>query len=297
MPLLSPQEIHLRDPFVLPVAAEQTYYLYGTTDPHACTEAPGTGFDAYRSRDLHSWEGPFPVFRPAADFWATHHYWAPEVHHWRGRYYLFASFKAADVRRGTQVLVAAHPLGPFVPHAPAPLTPAEWECLDGTLFVDADGRPSMIFAHEWLQIHDGSFAAVGLNDDLTASRGDAFELFRISTVPWAVVPPWARDRQPPVYVSDGPFPFRAGNGELCLLFSSWSATGYTTGVARSTSGTLRGPWHADAEPLFRDNGGHAMLFDGFDGARYLTLHAPNDPPPEHPRFFRVTEHAGRLQLA
>jgi hypothetical protein len=30
------------------------------------------------------------------------------------------------------------------------------------------------------------------------------------------------------------------------------------------------------------NGGHAMIFTGFDGPSYLTLHQPNGPPLEHP---------------
>ena len=49
-------------------------------------------------------------------------------------------------------------------------------------------------------------------------------------------------------------------------------------------------------PLFNEDGGHAMLFNGFDGRTYLTLHHPNDPPPEHPRFFPVEESAGHLRL-
>ena len=31
-----------------------------------------------------------------------------------------------------------------------------------------------------------------------------------------------------------------------------------------------------------------MIFRGFDGKVYLTLHQPNDPAPEHPRFFPFT---------
>jgi hypothetical protein len=301
MPLLSTDEIQIRDPFVLPFATEGVYYLFGTTDPQACTEERGTGFDVYRSSDLRTWEGPFPAFRPPDGFWATHHFWAPEVHAWRGRTYMFASFKAANASRGTQVLVADHPLGPFTPHSPRPVTPAGWECLDGTLFVASDGSPWMIFSRDWPQVHDGAYAAVRLRDDLSAPDGEPFELLKVSSVPWAVVPPWMTGKiaqgHPPIYVADGAFPFRTRQGELCLLISSWSATGYTTGIARSASGELHGPWHADATPLFHDNGGHAMLFDAFDGTRYLALHQPNHPPPERPRFFRCTEIAGQLQLA
>jgi hypothetical protein len=60
-------EIHIRDPFVLPVAESSIYYLFGSTD--ADPWKGGTGFDCYRSRDLIEWEGPIPAFRPPPNFW------------------------------------------------------------------------------------------------------------------------------------------------------------------------------------------------------------------------------------
>lgn len=293
-------DIKIRDPFVLPVASEQLYYLYGTTDEIPWGDHPGTGFDTYRSRDLIHWEGPFPAFRPPVGFWGTQHFWAPEVHVWRGRYYMFASFKSATVHRGTQILVADHPLGPFVPHSDGAVTPADSECLDGTLHVAADGRPWMIFSHDWPQVIIGRYSAVPLREDLGAADGAAIDLFPVNAAPWVRSPPWRQEHgpqgQPACFVADGAWPFRMKDGELCLLFSSWTETGYATGIARTSSGRLEGPWKFDPVPLFNEDGGHAMLFNGFDGRTYLTLHQPNDPPPEHPRFFPVVESGGQLQL-
>jgi len=166
-------EIHLRDPFVLPLAEEGRYYLYGTTDPD-CWQGKGVGFDAYRSADLEHWEGPFPVFRPPTGFWADRNYWAPEVHRYGGRFFMFASFKAEGVCRGTQALVADSPLGPFLPHSAGPLTPRDWECLDGTLFVDEAGDPWLVFCHEWVQVHDGEMCAMRLSADLSRAIGEPF---------------------------------------------------------------------------------------------------------------------------
>jgi len=123
---------------VVPVPEAQRYYLYGTTDAN-CWDGPAVGFDAYFSADLRQWEGPLAVFRPAPDFWSDQNFWAPEVHRWRGRYFMLASFKAADVCRGTQILVADNPLGPFRSHSDGPVTPRAWECLGGTLFIDDEG--------------------------------------------------------------------------------------------------------------------------------------------------------------
>ncbi|MEO8396951.1 MAG: family 43 glycosylhydrolase [Chloroflexota bacterium] len=138
--MLKTSAIHIRDPFVLPIPAEKRYYLYGTTGADAWTSS-ASGFDTYTSADLQNWDGPFPVFRPPAGFWADRNFWAPEVHFYHRRYYLFASLKAEGVCRGTQILAADSPRGPFLPISEGPVTPRDWECLDGTLFVDGADQP------------------------------------------------------------------------------------------------------------------------------------------------------------
>ena len=55
------EDIQIRDPFILPIAATQEYYLFGTTDKD-CWKGPAEGFDCYRSSDLEDWEGPFGYF-------------------------------------------------------------------------------------------------------------------------------------------------------------------------------------------------------------------------------------------
>ena len=156
--MLSLSEIHLRDPFVLLV--QDTYYLYGTRG--ATCWGPATGFDVYESRDLISWSDPQPCFENDGTFWADRNYWAPEVHVRDGKYYLFASFKSESRRRGTAILKADSPLGPFRPWSDGPVTPAEWECLDGTYFADEEGRPYMVLSHEWVQAGDGEIWALPL---------------------------------------------------------------------------------------------------------------------------------------
>ena len=125
------------------------------------------------------------------------------------------------------------------------------------------------------------------------------DLFAVNAAPWVRTPPWQQERDakglPPCYVADGAWPFRLNNGELCLLFSSWNESNYATGLARSASDDLSGPWTCDATAFFPDNGGHAMIFAGFDGTSYLSLHQPNDPP-EHPRIFPLEEVAGQIRL-
>lgn len=171
--------IHLRDPFILPLPEKQRYYLYGTIGEHAWTDS-ALGFDCYTSTDLQNWEGPVPVFRPSQNFWAVRNFWAPEVHAYRGYFYMLASFKAEGVCRGTQILVADVPEGPFLPISAGPVTPSSWECLDGTLFIDDDGQPWMVFCHEWVQVGDGEICGLPLSRDLTLAVGKPQLLFRAS---------------------------------------------------------------------------------------------------------------------
>jgi len=287
-------EIQMRDPFVLSDRPNATYYLYGTTDKDPW-RGRGVGFAAYRSRDLADWEGPFTIFTPPKDFWATHNFWAPECHRYRGRYYLFASFKAEGRRRGTQILAGDDPLGPFVPISAAPVTPVDWECLDGTLHIDAEGKPQMIFCHEWVQVNDGEVCALPLSDDMREAIGEPRLLFRASEAAWTAKLP-RRDGSGIVdaRVTDGPFLHRGVGGDLFLLWSSKGEGGYAMGYAKSESGTIDGPWVQRPHALITADGGHGMIFTTARGALMLTYHAPNTTPDERPVFVPIAERGGEL---
>lgn len=281
------EDINIRDPFVL--TWDGAYYLYGTRGPTCWGEADG--FDVYVSRDLKDWDGPKPCFHNDGTFWATRNYWAPEVHRWRDGWYMFASFKAEGVRRGTAILTADSPLGPFRPHSDGPVTPADWECLDGTFYVSRAGKPYMVFCHEWVQAVDGEIHAMPLTNDLRAAAGAPRLLFRASEAPWAT------EGRPvdgkPSHVTDGPFLWRGSDGTLQCLWAGFSAQGYTEGLAVSDNGDIDGRFQ-QAEPLFMRDGGHGMVFRTLEGRLMLALHSPNEHLKERPRFMPLTERNGRL---
>lgn len=284
------EDIHFRDPYILAIPSRKKYYLYGSIGQNVWN-GPAIGFDVYESEDLIHWSGPSPCFRAPADFWSDHHYWAPEVYEWEGRFYMFASFKAEGVSRVTGVLVADQPEGPFELWCRS-LTPPDWECLDGTLYVDDQGDPWMIFCKEWVQVEDGEMYAVRLKPDLKGTIGKPDLLFKASEAPWSVGGGEQRNR----YVTDGPFLYRMQNDELVMMWSTSGQDGYTLGVARSVSGKPQGPWKQDDKPLFANNGGHGMLFRTFEGQLCLTIHAPNNHPKERPVIFRMQEKQGQLTL-
>ena len=280
-------DINIRDPFVL--VHEGAYYLYGTRG--ATCWGPASGFDVYVSRDMENWDGPFVCFENDGTFWADRNYWAPEVHVWQGRFYMFASFKNEQVCRGTAILVADTPMGPFRPHSDGRVTPSEWECLDGTFYVSKAGKPYMVFCHEWVQAGDGEVCAMPLTDDLKAAAGEPRVLFHASDASWCQVKHHSSGVDG--CVTDGPFLWRTEDGTLECLWASFSETGYTEGVAVSDNGDIDGNF-IQAEPLFREDGGHGMVFRALDGQLYLTLHSPNKHLEERPCFHPLREENGRL---
>jgi hypothetical protein len=187
------ENIHVRDPFILPVQQEHSYYMIASS---------GHSITARQSEDLKSWGEPEKVFEVPEGFWGGEAIWAPEIHPYRGRYYLFATFMNKE--------------------------------------------------------------AVG------------------SDAPWA---PRNRDR----YITDGPALYRSNSGKLFMLWSSFSDTGYTTGIAVSDRGKVVGPWRQQAAPFFREDGGHAMIFRRFDGTLMVALHSPNRGPEERCRLLEVED--------
>ena len=257
---------------------------------------------AYRSTDLKRWTGPVVVYEKPADWWADRGIWAPEMHAYQGKYYLFLTFDSSHefpeqwrnwrprVKRASQILVADSPLGPFKPFSNEPTLPADMMTLDGTLYVE-DGTPYMVFCHEWVQIKDGTVNAIQLAPDLSATVGEPVRLFHGSDAPWAV-----KSAEYGCFVTDGPWLHRTSGGTLLMLWSSFGAGGYTVGIAESTTGKLAGPWVQQPEPLYAEDGGHPMLFRRFDGQLMLALHSPNESGREREHFFEVEEAGGTLRL-
>lgn len=294
-------DVQMRDASVLTDTASDTYYIVAS--------ARGAAVRAYTSRDLVNWEGPHIVYRTPSEMWGDdvdiRGIWAPELHARNGKYYLFLTFDSTTelpeqwtgwfewlprVRRASQVLVSDSPLGPFTPFSNEPTLPKEMMTLDGTLWVE-DDVPYMVYCHEWVQIVDGAISMIQLEDDLSATKGEAKVLFRGSDAPWAQRSPTHGS-----WVTDGPWLHRSESGRLFMLWSSFSETGYTVGIAVSESGKLAGPWVQQSEPVYRDDGGHPMLFRTFDGRLMMSLHSPNQGPGQRIHFLEMEDTGETLRI-
>lgn len=278
-------DIHIRDPFVL--AENGKYYMYGTR-AHNFGQTVG-GFDVYVSDDLENWLAPQECFCSETYNLNRGVNWAPEVHKYRGAYYMFATFTQENGLRGTYILKAETPLGPFVPHSHGAVTPKDWECLDGTLYVDETGTPYLVFCHEHTQIIDGTVCYIPLQADLTSSVGNAVTLFSASSPAWADKKPAGEH-----YVTDGPFLFTTKDGVLLMIWSTFIHGNYAQCVARATTGKITGEF-VHLAPLCADDGGHGMLF-WKDKQLLLALHAPNQTNFEHPKFIELMDLGDTLAL-
>ncbi len=302
-------QIRIRDPFVLPDPDSKTYFVYSSTDWGSPAEQQSKAVIAYRTKDLENWEAPIAVFSVPENHWARESIWAPEVHPYLGKYYLFVTLTSKDLlatpegrpqnrKRGTEILVADRPEGPFRSFADPPQTPHDWMSLDGTLFVES-GSPYLVFCHEWIQITDGSMEYVPLKRDLSGTVGSPVTLFHATDAPWTRcrgdLGELFEGKRYHASITDGPWFYRTRNGRLLMLWSSYGPAKYATGLAVSKTGLLAGPWEQQSDPLWLDDGGHPMLFNTFDGRLVMVLHQPNRRV-ERARFFEMEDTGDSLRI-
>jgi len=285
-------EINIRDPFVLTYQGK--YYMYGSrvnlTAEYTTGWGDQSGFDVYISEDLEDWSEPKCVFEGGNGFWGKKEFWAPEVHAYNGKFYMLASFNAEGKCRGTHILVSDTPDGMFVPVSEKPATPEDWECLDGTLYVDKNGKPHIVFCHEWVQIGNGTVCERELSDDLSTPLTEPRELWSASDYKDVVSVLKNKD----AYVTDGPFLFRMDNGELISIWSSFNENGYVELISKSDNGDIDGNWTVAELPLSAEDGGHGMIFRAFTGEYYFIMHRPNNATKERPVFFKLHQEDGRV---
>lgn len=299
-------ELNIRDPFIVADKATGCYYLYKSASTTENGRSYG-GVEVFKSKDLKTWQGPKQVFNVPKNNWITGTVWAPEVHQYKGKYYLFATLNS-DIPwkaprenwppynfRGTQIFWSDSPEGPFKPFANVPHTPMDQMALDGTLWVE-NGIPYLVYCHEWVQAEDGTINVVPLAADLSKTIGTPQMLFHASSARWST-----GDNHPKYniksYVTDGCFLYKTKTGRLLMIWSSFMNGQYALGIAHSATNSVCGPWIQDKEPLFSKDGGHGMIFESFDKHLFLVLHSPNGPGgAERAKFFELVDTGETLRL-
>lgn len=247
------------------------------------------------STDLENWSDGKVIFECSDDFWATGEFWAAELHKYNGKYYLFVSFMS----QCTQILVGDIPDGRFKPLTEWGVTPRGMCCIDGTLYVDKNSQPYIIYSadakimdDEWGSLRDRGIFAMPLSADLKTAIGEPKLLFSGAVCNYTVS---RGNRNNEInYVCEGPFVYENKNG-LYILWSGFTRNGkgervYMQTAARSENGEIDGMWKMFEKPIYCEDGGHGMIFKTFDNKTKLVLHRPNSGGgEEYPVIFDLNE--------
>ncbi len=312
---ISIDDLVVHDPFILADSLTQSYYIYEKFSPERFAgdiDAPKgkAGVFYQESKDLVKWSRPQVAFVIPDNFWADDNAgpWAPEVHRYRDKYYMFTTFNAWDTLidkrkgrpkltwRASQILRSDSPKGPFESITDLPITPPGEMTLDATFWVE-EGQPWLIYCHEWVQLGNGLIKAIKLTDDLTGTIGEPISLLSAGDVSWTKKEINYKGTQYPGAVTDGPFLYQTKSGELVMLWSSWSKNNaYAITQAISETGKISGPWKLEKTPLLWDDRGHGMMFTSFDGRLLLSLHRYFHYPQTRVQIYEVEDQGDRIAI-
>jgi beta-xylosidase len=246
---------YFADPFVVP-----------TDDGYV---AVGTGrfvgdrvFEVLRSTDLVHWEhagGALQPLSPALTAELGDDYWAPEVAHAEGRWWMYYSVGRGDTGHHLRVAVADDPVGPYV-DCGVDLSPDERFAIDPHPFRGDDGTWYLFHARDVLDgPRVGTMLAVDVLTSMTSLAGQPREVLRASA-DWQIF-----RRQRPMYgqvhdwhTLEGPFVVRH-DGRYVLFYSGGNWEEPTYGVSYAVADSPLGPWTEPSdEPLLRTVPGHVV---------------------------------------
>ena len=224
----NPREVSgIGDPFVVP-DPEGGYHVFAT--------GAQIGFFHWNSPDLITFERDKAL---KSSPWVYGDFWAPEVHRWKDRYVMLYTGRWKQnhsLRIG--IAFADAPEGPYKDALGQPLFDFGYAAIDGTLTVDGDGAPWLIYSRDCSENivegrHESHLYAVRLSDDLMETVGEPVALTAPDT-PWETASGDYR-------WNEGPAVLRHG-GKYYLFYSAnyYASRDYAVGVAVADS--PRGPW-------------------------------------------------------
>jgi GH43 family beta-xylosidase len=288
---------YFADPFVWRVGAQYCAVGTGATEAQgAVTAEPApTVFPLLRSADLAHWEpAGHALVRPAAALGDT--FWAPEIAHADGRWYLYYSVGFDDRRHHLRVARSADPLGPYVDAGALTDPDACPFAIDPHPFRDDDGRWFLFHARDFLDLTDDDGRAVRAGTALVVHALESMTaLARAGRTVARARADWQRFAAPRAmygrswdwHTLEGPFVVKRAGRYYCFysggcwqtdrygvdyvvadaVLGRWSDDGVEAGprVLRSVPGRVCGP-------------GHCSVVRGPDGATDMLAYHAWDPP-------------------
>jgi beta-xylosidase len=244
---------YFADPFVL--KTDEGYVAYGTC-PERSGADDGREFVVLTSEDLLTWRNHGGALE-RADPALGRDYWAPEVTHADGRWWMYYSVGHDIEGHHVRAAVADNPLGPFSDLG-LNLTPGERFAIDPHPFKDTDGRRYLFFARDVLDAdRPGTHLAVAPLERMT-QLGPTVEVLS----PFADWQVYERNRAMygalyDWHTLEGPSVVRR-HGRYWMTYSGGAWTGESYAVSWAVAESPLGPWRAapaSAPPLLRTAGG------------------------------------------
>jgi len=259
-------EVPFGDPFIM--LYEDVYYAYGTN--------AADGIEVYTSDDLLTWKvSERRLALDKKDVWADRWFWAPEVYHVNGKFYMYYS---ADEH--ICVATSDSPLGPFTQEVKEPMIAGE-KCIDNSLFIDDDGKPYLFFD----RFNDGlNIWVAELEDDLMTIKMETMKKCINVSQDWETV--WPR-------VNEGPYVLKH-EGKYYMTYSANSYESPFYGIGFATADDINGPWTKyDGNPILQKPGhlvgvGHSAMFEDKDGQLRIVFHSHRSESEIHPRFMNIS---------
>jgi GH43 family beta-xylosidase len=287
---------YFADPFVW--RHDDIWYAVGTGALEAHSEAgraaealtaagtPGV-FLLLRSKDFVQWTpvGSALELLPP-EFGNT--YWAPEIAHAKGQYWMYYSVGREDKAHHIRVAVSKHPEGPYRDTGARVTDP--FTCpfaIDGSPFLDEDGEWYLFYARDFLDTADGFRAGTGVVVDrlvdMTKLAGEErvvvrarhdWQRFLSHRIMYGARYDW--------HTIEGPCVVRR-EGKYWCLFSAGRWENETYGVDWAAADRIAGPWTydggSDGARLLRTipgeiiGPGHNCVAAGPDGRDSIVYHA------------------------
>ncbi len=250
------------DPFVH--LENGTYYLYFSSGDKV-------GLTVYTSTDLKEWlpdqgRDKFGRAYVNGNGFGTNRFWAPEMHKYNGKYYLFHS-----AEEKVTVAVSDSPLGPFKNPEKKPFF--KEGNIDNSFFLDDDGTPYMLYAH----FYAGNEVWIcELEKDLMHAKPETQrKLIRAQEE-------WEMNRANPRFakwsIAEGPCLVKK-DGLYWLTYSSHHVIDPAYNVCLATATNVKGPYVKQGKgPILAPRGklectGHHSLFKDKSGNWKIVFHA------------------------
>lgn len=275
----NPLPVEFGDPFILFDKVSNQYYMYGTGG------GAKDGFSSYSSKDMVNWKSEGQVyFGNKKGAWGIGAFWAPEVYHYRNKYYMFYSAQwgynptneLENFKIG--VAVADKPTGPFIDMTDEPLFDPGYPVIDANVYFDTNGKLYLYYSRccyknpvksevaDWAkgkgwfnEIEESWVYGVELKSDFSGVKGSPVLLLR---PPLKMNDPQAEWESRSVTSkevnrrwTEGSFTFKKGN-TYYMMYSANFFGGENYAIGYATSKHPLGPYKkADNNPVLQKNTG------------------------------------------